>query len=239
MRRIKKPGIFVKVFLYTLLIMMLLIAIAVGLFANQFATLIETSQRQQIVASAQLLAARLDGKTEDEMIRLAKTSYNREPQFEFTIINSENIVLYSTPYFESTEEYANDPITNDRLTSFQVSGIALSDDINLYVSNKVSTVAYTDFIKTTAILFSLLFVAGVFCAFLFARVMTKPIKKLANDTRKMSDLNFIPAPTKRQDEIGQLTNDVYAMYDTLKMEIEREKEMEENQRYFFLPLLTN
>lgn len=229
----KNPGIFGKVFLYTVLIMVLLITISVGFFANQLATLIETSQKQQIVSNAQLLAARLDGRPEDEIVRIAKTSYEREPQFEFSIINAEYVILYATPNFRFLENYTTDPITNERLESFNVSGITLSNDITLYISHEVSAAVYTEFLKTTAFLFSALLLVGIFCAFLFARQMTKPIKKLASDTREMSNLNFVPAPTKRRDEIGQLSNDVYAMYEALKMEIEREKEMEESQRYFF------
>ena len=233
MRSIKKPGIFVKVFLYTLLVMVLLIMIAVGFFANQFATFIETSQKQQIVTNAQLLASRLDGKPEDEIMQLAETAYKRESLFEFSIINNENIILYATPNFELSEEYANDPVTNDRFTSFQVSGIELSNNITLFVSNKVPSAAYVDFFKTTTVLFSILLAVGILSAYLFARQMTSPIKKLARDTRKMSKMECVNTPVNRTDEIGELANDVYSMYETLKSEIQKVKEMEENQRYFF------
>jgi len=57
----------------------------------------------------------------------------------------------------------------------------------------------------------------------------------------MSDLQPVPPPIQRKDEIGQLASDVYKMYSKLKktislleIEIKRVKDMEENQRYFFL-----
>jgi len=49
----------------------------------------------------------------------------------------------------------------------------------------------------------------------------------------MTSLELVPPPIPRRDEIGQLAEDVYIMYEALKNEIERVREMEENQRYFF------
>jgi two-component system sensor histidine kinase VanS len=56
----------------------------------------------------------------------------------------------------------------------------------------------------------------------------------------MSNLKTVPPPRPRNDEIGQLAGDVYKMYQALQVtigqletEFAREKEMEENQRYFF------
>jgi two-component system sensor histidine kinase VanS len=92
---------------------------------------------------------------------------------------------------------------------------------------------YADFVTKTIIALVILLSASVLAAAYFARSMSNPIKKLASDTTKMSKLEFVSAPATRRDEIGQLSNDVYKMYETLKFEIEREKELEENQRYFF------
>ncbi len=92
---------------------------------------------------------------------------------------------------------------------------------------------YADFVTKTIIALVLLLSVSVFAAAIFARSMANPIKKLAADTTKMSKLEFVAPPATRRDEIGQLANDVYKMYETLKLEIDREKEMEENQRYFF------
>lgn len=92
---------------------------------------------------------------------------------------------------------------------------------------------YMSFVTKTIIALVILLSASVLAAALFARSMANPIKKLAADTTKMSKLEFVPAPATRRDEIGQLSNDVYKMYETLKLEIKREKELEENQRYFF------
>jgi signal transduction histidine kinase len=56
----------------------------------------------------------------------------------------------------------------------------------------------------------------------------------------MANLEEIPPPPERKDELGILAHDVYSMYDKLKEtiskledEILRERELEETQRYFF------
>jgi len=63
--------------------------------------------------------------------------------------------------------------------------------------------------------------------------MTSPIKRLANDTQKMTVLEDVSPLPKRHDEIGSLAYDVHSMYNKLKDEIIRVREMEETQRYFF------
>jgi two-component system sensor histidine kinase VanS len=83
-------------------------------------------------------------------------------------------------------------------------------------------------------------VVGILGAFIFARQMTNPIKRLANDTKKMAKLVAVSHLPKRNDEIGSLACDVHSMYNKLKEtiskledEILRVREMEESQRYFF------
>jgi len=78
-----------------------------------------------------------------------------------------------------------------------------------------------------------LFVIGMLCAGIFAYRIAKPIKNIARDTKRMTNLELVLPPSPRRDEIGHLANDVYKMYEALKNEIERVREMEENQRYFF------
>ncbi len=74
----------------------------------------------------------------------------------------------------------------------------------------------------------------------YAKVITQPITRLAKDTRQMSKMKPVPIPAVRNDEIGQLTTDVHHLYNSLRttisnleIEMERVRQMEENQRYFF------
>lgn len=86
----------------------------------------------------------------------------------------------------------------------------------------------------------LLLCFSVMGAVFLARGITRPIKRLAEDAKRMANLEIVSHPDHRSDEVGQLTRDVHRMYEKLKLtiselenEIRREKEMEENQRYFF------
>lgn len=73
---------------------------------------------------------------------------------------------------------------------------------------------YGEFIRRTIIVLLLLFMVGALCAAVFAYWFTKPIKNIARDTRRMSDLEFVPPPVARRDEIGQLVKDVYLLTET-------------------------
>lgn len=116
-----------------------------------------------------------------------------------------------------------------------------ADGGKLYVNGMLSGAEfYKEYIEKTAIALALIFLTSVAGAAMFARRIANPIRKIADDTQKMAKLENVPAPIARKDEIGQLAGDVYKMYEELKStisqlesEIAREKEMEENQRYFF------
>lgn len=116
------------------------------------------------------------------------------------------------------------------LTAPQTDGEATEITI---VPAQIVSELYADFVSKTIVALIIVLIAGTALAAVFAYTIATPVKKLAADTAKMSKLELVSTPTARRDEIGQLSNDVYKMYETLKLEIEREKEMEENQRYFF------
>ncbi|MDR2486888.1 MAG: HAMP domain-containing histidine kinase [Clostridiales Family XIII bacterium] len=113
--------------------------------------------------------------------------------------------------------------------------------IRLYVASPLlQNAVYDEFRGTIALALGATVVFALLAAFLFARRIATPIRSIAHDTHRMSALEDVPAPRPRGDEIGGLAADVYKMYEKLKetilmleREIEREREMEENQRYFF------
>ncbi|MPW24257.1 HAMP domain-containing protein [Alkalibaculum sp. M08DMB] len=171
MKRKKELGIFGKIFLYTMILIMLVITTLALFFGGQVNLIFEKSQ-----------------------------TYLIEAPLGDSIIQDDGSGVISGKVFEPAN--------------------TLSD-------------MYMSFVTKTIIVLVILLSASVLAAALFARSMANPIKKLAADTTKMSKLEFVSAPAARHDEIGQLSNDVYKMYETLKLEIERERELEENQRYFF------
>ncbi|MEM5671208.1 HAMP domain-containing protein [Bacillus cereus] len=89
--------------------------------------------------------------------------------------------------------------------------------------------------------FAIILTLCLVCAYVFARQITKPIKRLADDAGKMTRLEDVPQSLPiRRDELGDLSRDIHSMYVKLKdtisqleNEILRVREMEEAQRYFF------
>jgi two-component system, OmpR family, sensor histidine kinase VanS len=227
--RRKGLGIFGKVFLYTLLFLTLAIGITAVLFARQFVTAFEYGRRQQVAESMRPFVNELQGKTRDEMIALARSFHEANPASRFVVQTVNGQVIFS-----AGETDMNQPSAQRLL-------IAIDDEAVLSASILRSDPSvYQELIYRTGVTVVLLFLAGTGGAVLFAHRMTKPIKKLAADTKKMSNLEPVPVPSISGDEFGQLTDDVHEMYGKLKLttsnlerEIDRVRKMEENQRYFF------
>lgn len=247
MMKHKINGIFGKVFFYTVLISVTVIGIAAIFFQAQIASVFETTQNQQLTNVFQPLLDQISGKPDNEKIKIAEKFHEKNASFEFSIVGKDGSVLYKTENFtfsprSDTLKPGKILITRNLLLKNQFHyTVHSSDDIKLFMKGVVSgTKVYNDAIYKTAMALLILLIASIFGAAMFAGWIAKPIKKIAGDTKRMSALEFVPAPVARRDEIGQLAGDVYRMYEKLKLtirqlekEIEHEKEMEENQRYFF------
>jgi len=202
-----------------------MVSVAVALFSQQFLLFYNTNQTQQLYTSYSNLHNQLMGRNEEEIIRIAGEFFSFNPSFDFYIRDSESNVIFSTPDMNAV---GDSNIEGHRIR------MSISAEYTLFAVNR--TAAHTDYsslIYRSLLAITALMAVGVVGAFIFAQQMTSPIKRLANDTEKMTALeNVSPAP-KRHDEIGSLSNDVHSMYNKLKNEIIRVREMEETQRYFF------
>lgn len=276
--RTQNFGIFGKVFLYTLLFLVLTIGVTALVFAQQFKDFYEYLQIQQFSAVFEPLTEGIasEGGT-DEIIQMANDFHNKNESFPFSIETEDGIVVYTTtignnakPVVTDTaialskeKENAEDNINNSgsivmgKTTDSKespVSGTAMvadnmQDNVVITVDDNllIRTVSvtsdanlYKGFIKKALFILFLLLCASIVGAILFARGITRPIKELARDTRKMACLEEVSLQVSRRDEVGQLSRDVHTMYEKLKdtiselqAEIKKEKEMEESQRYFF------
>lgn len=252
-------GIYGKVFFYTALILLFVIFFMFVFFFDQVKSVVESTQRQQLSDVFQPLLNRLHGKSDDEIMNIANNFHEKNTSFEFCLEAADGQILYQTENFNMTRTDIGLPpssnviikgnafternfhfITADSSERFQFL-VKASGGVTLYVTGTISGASvYHEFIEKMVFAFLMIFMASLLAAALFARQIAKPIEKIAQDTKKMSDLEPVIAPEPRKDEIGQLAGDVYKMYKTLQVtiqqleiEIEREKEMEENQRYFF------
>jgi two-component system sensor histidine kinase VanS len=246
-------GIYGKMFFYTMLILAFVILVMFTFFSDQIKSVVEATQQQQIRNLLQPLITQTNGKSDEEIASIAKSFYEKNASFEFSFQAEDGRVIYQTENFVKLPQEIGIPpqentvikglksITNvsseERLQfmTFTENGMLLN------VSNMISgTSIYNEVIKSTLIAFALIFMVGICGAAFFAWHIAKPIQKIAGATKKMANLEPVSAPFSSKDEIGELASDVYKMYKKLKTtirqlecEIEREKEMEENQRYFF------
>ena len=239
-------GIFGRIFVYTLLFLLIVIGIALFFFAGQFQTVFQSGQNQVHKETYTVLIEQLESKPPEQIAEIAELFHGQNLSLEFYIQSSSSSeILYQTPSLETTpndkELMGRSKLVEGDMRPVSFAAIPISKKITLFVATTpAGNAVFVEFIEKSVIALVLLILVSVIGAILFARGMTKPIKRLATDTTKMSNLESVCAPTARGDEIGQLSSDVYAMYERLKItiaelenEIKREQEMEENQRYFF------
>jgi len=248
-------GIFGKVFLYTMLILLFVIGSMFFIFSNQIQSTIALTQQQQFSETVMLFAEQTQGKTTEEIIVLTEDFHRWNASFGLRLISEEGEILFQTDDFVSyvqINEISNGNINiisgesnNLPVQRFQVmrqtAFIPLGSGLHLQVDGSLSeTSVYREILGGAVWVFGIVTLFSLFAAFFFARRIAKPIQKVSLDTHMMSLLLPVDPPKERSDEIGQLSKDVYAMYGRLKstvyqleMEVERVKLMEENQRYFF------
>ena len=233
-------GIYAKVFSYTILILVVVIAVSAAFFSNQISEIMQMMERQQLTNIFTPLLEGVENKTTDEIKIFAEEFHQRNASVEFSIIAENGEIVFQTRNAASLNfGSAGDgqqavffgvrPIDNNVQSTEP-----LSNGMTIYMANVSSEgVVYNEFLQRTITVLLVLFAIGAFTAGIFAYRIAKPIKNIAHDTKRMASLELVPPPIPRGDEIGHLANDVYAMYEALRNEIERVREMEENQRYFF------
>lgn len=251
MKQKGRRGIFGQVFLYTLLFITLIVGIAAVIFAQQFIVINNSIHEQQVMNSFQPLIRQIEENPKEEVLTLAEAFHEKNTSFEFSILTTDGRALFATSSVLDFNVESNGAAiqvqtddNNNLPTStlnVQVIPVTPADGTSLFISYFVTDFnAYGEVIKMMVIVLAIILSVSAWGAAIFARMMTNPIRRLAADTGKMSRLEPVSAPSIRADEIGQLAEDVHHMYQKLKatisdleIEIERKKELEENQRHFF------
>jgi two-component system sensor histidine kinase VanS len=227
----KNRRIFIKVFTYTIISILLLVGVTAALFSQQFMSFYRTKQAQLIVASYQPLVERIQGNSNSDVAELARRFYENNQSFEFNIVDKDGSLIYATPNADTSSSFDGDfyyIVHKDNSLSIVAQSMT---GLDLF---------YRELVIRGIAVFAVLLALCLICAFVFARQMTKPIKRLADSAGRMANLEEVPPPAEHKDELGTLARDVYSMYVKLKEtitkledEILRERELEESQRYFF------
>jgi len=229
---VKMRGIFSKVFIYTTIFLIVLVCVTVALFSQQFISYYRVSQMQKVSSSYQHLVDRLQEKSESEFPEIARQFYENNQSYQFYIVDRDGQIIYATPHADTSGNTSSGNLTV--IVSLNRNYTLRAQSENTFTTN------YNGLISQALIALATMLAVSTIGAFIFARQMTKPIKRLADNTRKMANLEDVAPAPERADELGNLAQDVHSMYDKLKdtisrleNEILREREMEETQRYFF------
>ena len=224
----KRRGIFVKVFSYTAAFLMLLVCVTVALFSQQFLSFYNTAQTEQLYHLYQSLYEQLRGRSADEILRIAQAYSESNQTYSFYIRDSGNNIIFSTPNIETYDIDMPDSNSSKII-------IAIGTDYTICATNpRIVNTDYSGLAKRSLAALAFMLAIGVAGALFFARRITEPIRRLADDTKRMANLEDVPPPSPvRRDELGDLARGVHAMYDKLKDEILRRRGMEEAQRHFF------
>ncbi len=227
----KNRGIFTKVFTYTIISIFLLVGVTAALFSGQFMLLYRTLQTRQIVASYEPLVRRIQTGNSNDIVTPAQRFHENNQSFEFLVVDNNGDPIYATPNATTSDNFDGD--------FFFV--VHKDTDYSIIAQSRTGLESlYRELIIRGVAVFAVMLALCLICAFVFARQITKPIKRLADSAGKMANLEEVPPPLARKDELGTLARDVYSMYVKLKEtitkledEILRERELEESQRYFF------
>ncbi|RKN52504.1 cell wall metabolism sensor histidine kinase WalK [Bacillus sp. S66] len=230
----KKNGIFIKIFAYTIVAMLLIVFVTAALFSGQFLTLYRAVEKEQILVSYQPLVNRVKNSDYNDIPAAAQRFRDSNQSFEFCIIDDNGGVIYATPGADTSDNFNGDfyyVVHNDKSLGYSV----------VAQTRPGLTAFYNEIIVRALVAFAIILALCLVCAYVFARQITNPIKRLADDAGKMTRLEDVPQSLPiRRDELGDLSRDIHSMYDKLKdtisrleNEILRVRKMEEAQRYFF------
>ena len=248
-------GIFGKVFLYTMAILLFVIGSMFFIFSSQIQSTIALTQQQQFSETLARLVAQTRGETPEGITALVEDFHRWNASFELSLSGQGGTVLFQTDGFGSNagiNELPNGAVhivsgetrelSAQRVyLSQQIAFLPLENGLHLraYGSNSGASI-YREIVGGAVWIFGIITLVSLLAAFLFARLIARPIQRVSADTHMMSRLMPVDPPMARSDEIGQLSVDVYDMYNRLKStihqletEIERVKQMEESRRYFF------
>ena len=249
-------GIFGKVFLYTMLILLFVIGGMFLLFSNQIQSTIALTQQQQFSETVRGFVEQTQGRTAEEITQLTEDFHRWNTFLELSLLSAEGEILFQTDGFGFASHHGIIEISSDTIGTIpegniqivqgvramqQAMFLTLGDGLHLQVHGSPSGASiYREILGGAAWVFGIITLVSLLAAFFFARRIAKPIQKVSSDTHRMAQLVPVEPPKERSDEIGQLSKDVYVMYSRLKStvyqletEIARVKQMEENQRYFF------
>lgn len=223
----KKRKIFVKVFLYTILFLIIVIGVTAVLFSQQIVSFYNNTQTQFLSESFSQLRNQLLNAEPEDYSKIAREFSEKNQSYSFAIQDPSGFPVFASIRLIKIEE-------TEGIKKYHNIAIVFGSGYTLLaVGNSLNHTDYSKLVNRILLALVLLLVFSIFGAVIFARQMTRPIKKLVSEAETMSKLKPVLPPEKRNDEIGELSQIVHEMYGKLKDTIADLEGEKETQRYFF------
>lgn len=91
----KRSGIFVKVFIYTIIFSILLVGVTVTMFLARIMTYYSHLRSQEIINTYQSIV--IQSRGEDDITEVARQFYEKNQSMQFYIKDKDGHVVYATP----------------------------------------------------------------------------------------------------------------------------------------------
>jgi two-component system sensor histidine kinase VanS len=175
----RKSGLFTKIFVYTMILVLLLVSVTAALFSQQFMSFYRTLQTRQIVASYEPLVKRIQ-RSNNSIAETAQGFYENNESFGFYIAGKDGDVLFKTPNADTPENFDGD--------FFYV--VHKDADFSIIAQTRTGLESFhRDLIVRAVLVLAAMLALSLVCAFVFAQKVTKPvISKLEEEIRREREL---------------------------------------------------
>jgi len=172
----KSPRIFIKIFIYTVFLVLLICLTAVLLFSRQFLSFYRTEQMRQLSASFQPIVNSITvAGTPEEMADIARTFADNNQSFRFQIQEESGNVIFSTGDFKDEEPVG--PFSGIKVQFFNVSRNPRGSTRKGFVLiGYGSQIDYGALVLRSLLGVSIMLAIAVLGAFIFAWKITKPLE---------------------------------------------------------------
>ena len=188
-RKIKiEHNVFLKVFAYTMLLLVLMSLAAVALFSRQFLSFYREEQQQQaFIVYQPLLIAMRDNQADAEIIELARSFASNNQSYKFSIKESNGNIIFAS---SNAAIHTDDLMTLDlQFTSGMHYGTETIEKTRVFTGYypRSTFVNYGNLIKRSLLALGFMLLIAIFGAFLFAFKITKPLEDEIRWVRAMEE----------------------------------------------------
>jgi len=186
----KSPHIFLKIFTYTVFLVLLICLTAVLLFSRQFLSFYRTEQRRQLSESYQPIISTIteEGRTPEEMTTIASAFADSNQSFRFQIQGKDGNIIFTTvsptdgelPVFDNqialrTITFIGNKVTTDQIPAGQIpiDGDAKNGFVLIGYGPQID---YRALVLRSLLGILIMLAVAVLGAFIFAWKITKPLE---------------------------------------------------------------